>query len=93
MSGLLRHISGRSRYRAELPICVEYGGAAIEVRPNLFFFRAYGKSMIIDWKVYGSTGGTGPHPVSLGGTAFSPKGGEGRGDFHSFAGVVKRHDD
>ena len=58
MSDLFSHIRGRSRYWPELPVRVNYDGAAIEVRPDLLFFRAFGKPTIIDWKVYESTGGT-----------------------------------
>jgi hypothetical protein len=52
MEVLLAKISGRGKYWAEVPVIVKFLGAHIEVRPDLLFFRRYGKPTIVDWKVY-----------------------------------------
>ena len=56
MEGLLAEISGRGRYWPELEVRLAYDAARIEVRIDLLFFREYGKSTIVDWKVSESLG-------------------------------------
>jgi hypothetical protein len=58
MDSLWRHVRGRGKYFCEVPIIVSYEGVRIEIKPDLMFFRSYGKPTIIDWKVYEDASGS-----------------------------------
>jgi hypothetical protein len=58
MESLWHHVLGRGKYFCEVPIVVSYEGIRIEAKPDLLFFRGYGKPSIVDWKVYDNASGS-----------------------------------
>ena len=58
MDSLWGHMRGRGKYYCEVPIIVSYEGFRIEVKPDLMFFRGFGRPSIIDWKVYEDVSGS-----------------------------------
>ena len=61
MAELLPHIEGRSKYWAECPVVVKYEDVNVEARPDLMFFRSFGKPTIIEWKTYEQASGSDAH--------------------------------
>jgi hypothetical protein len=58
---LWRELRGRRRYLPEHRIRVSYDGASLVAQLDLLSFRAYGKPIIVDWKVSDSMGGSDAH--------------------------------
>ncbi len=61
MDELWAELENCGRMWAELPVRVNYEGAALEARLDLLFFRGRDKATIIDWKAYESQAGSDAH--------------------------------
>jgi len=57
MDDLWQELANRGRYWAEVPLRLSYDRVHIEVRLDLLCFRAFGKPIIVDWKISESMGG------------------------------------
>ena len=58
LEDFLRHVSGRSFYRAETNISADYNGVRIQGVIDLVFSGAYGHYGIVDWKDYSASSTT-----------------------------------
>jgi len=58
LEDFLRHISGRSFYRAEASISADYNGVRIQGVIDLVFSGAYGHYGVVDWKDYSASSTT-----------------------------------